>query len=107
MQTLPGGRLNAFCNSAHTDATSDNRFCLYMENGVAKLKKDHEYYDQVQGQMAITRTKWCDFVVYTSLGLNIDRVYFDAEHWKKLRQNYSLYILDIFYLLQLRKNNKF
>ena len=57
-----------------------------MENGVAKLKKDHEYYDQVQGQMAITGTKWYDFVVYTSLGLNIDRMYFDAEHWIKLRQ---------------------
>ena len=73
-------------NVTPTDATSDSRFCLHMENGVAKLKKDHEYYDQVQGQIAITGTKWCDFVVYTSLGLNIDRVYFDAEHWKKLRQ---------------------
>jgi hypothetical protein len=32
-----------------------------------KLKKNHEYYDQVQGQMGLTGTKWCDFVVYTQV----------------------------------------
>ena len=35
--------------------------------------------------MALTGAKWCDFVVYTSRGLNIERIDFDEEHWKKVR----------------------
>ena len=75
------------------DACADKTFCLEItDNGVAKLKKGHEYYDQVQGQMALTGAKWCDFVVYTNLGLNIDRIYFDPNHWKKLREKlHSVY----------------
>ena len=30
-----------------------------------KLKETHQYFAQVQGQMAIGERMWCDFVVYT------------------------------------------
>ena len=65
------------------DACNDKNFFLEM-NDIPKLKTCHEYYDQVQGQMALTVAKWCDFVVYTSLGLSIEQIEFDREHWKKL-----------------------
>ena len=42
-----------------------------------QLKRSHPYYCQVQGQMAITERAWCDFVVYTSKGIAIDRITFD------------------------------
>ena len=91
----PGSEFNV----TPTDATSDNRLCLYMENGVAKLKKDHEYYDQVQGKMVTTETKWCDSVVYTTLGLNIECVYFYAEHWKNKESKQVLkYIINYIFL---------
>ena len=51
-----------------------------------KLKKNHEYYDQVQGQMGLTGTKWCDFVVYTKVGMNVERITFDQDHWQQLRE---------------------
>ena len=35
--------------------------------------------------MALTGAKWCDFVVYTSRGLSIERIHFDEELWKKHR----------------------
>ena len=35
--------------------------------------------------MAITGAKLCDFVVYTNIGLSIERIHFDEEHWKKMR----------------------
>lgn len=36
------------------------------------MKKDHDYYDQVQGQMGPAGAKWCDFVVYTKAGMNTE-----------------------------------
>ena len=66
------------------DACSDSRFYLQMQDNKPKLKKDHEYYDQVQGQMGLTGAKWCNFVVYTKAGMNIDRIPFDDEYWKQL-----------------------
>ena len=67
-----------------TEACSDPHFFLEVVDEKPKLKKNHVYYDQVQGQMAITGTKWCDFVVYTKKGLSIERIQFDEEHWKKM-----------------------
>ena len=36
------------------------------------LKKYHNYYFQVQGQLAITHAKWCDFMVYTLKGFSVE-----------------------------------
>ena len=63
------------------EACSDPSFCLELVNGSPRLKRNHEYYDQIQGQMALTGARWCDFVVYTSRGLNIERIPFDKERW--------------------------
>ena len=46
--------------------------------------EDHEYYDQVQGQMGLTEAKWCDFIAYTKVGMSIERIPFNNSHWKKL-----------------------
>ena len=56
------------------EACSDPHFFLEVVDGKPKLNKKHIYYDQVQGQMTITGTKWCDFVVYTKRGLSIERI---------------------------------
>ena len=49
------------------DAWTDPKFFL-EQTGVleCKLKEDHPYYAQVQGQMAVTGARWCDLNVYTS-----------------------------------------
>ncbi|CAN7943224.1 unnamed protein product [Ixodes hexagonus] len=42
-------------------------FCCEVVDGEVHLKgKKHPYYYQVQGQMAVTGHKWCDFVVWTN-----------------------------------------
>ena len=67
------------------EACSDPNFYLEIKDGIPRLKKSHISYDQVQGQMALTGAKRCDFVVYTSRGLSIERINFDEEHWKRVR----------------------
>jgi len=53
---------------------------LLGENGdEIALKKNHDYYFQVQGQLYTTSAKWCDFVVWAPGFIKITRVYPDKE----------------------------
>ena len=62
-------------------------FCtLNSTSGKLQLKKEHPYHSQVQGQMAITKREWCDFVVYTEKGISIERIHFDKIFWEELLQ---------------------
>jgi len=38
-------------------------FCLVESDAFMHLSKSHAYFYQVQTQMYVTETKWCDFVV--------------------------------------------
>lgn len=57
-------------------------YCDLDVNGKLKLKATHAYYAQVQGQMALGERPWCDFVVFTRKGINIERIYFNRSFWK-------------------------
>ena len=46
------------------------------------LKVTHECYYQVQGQMALTGAKWCDFIIYTKKGVSVQTIRFDEPFWK-------------------------
>ena len=41
--------------------------------------RGHKYYSQVQGLMGVTGARWCDFVVYTSKGMSIERIPFNPQ----------------------------
>ena len=56
-------------------------FCTLDENNSIRLKHNSNYYYQVQGGLAITNRKWCDFVVWTPKGLSIERINADATFW--------------------------
>lgn len=67
------------------------------ESNTIHINKNHTYYNQVQMQLALTCQTWCDFVFYTSKGMVIDRVQFDAVYWEKLQSSilsfYFKYVL--------------
>lgn len=73
------------------DACSDPCFCMEKIGDQCSLKKSHPYYAQVQGQMAITGAKWCDFIVYTNVGMHIQRIQFDSIYWSELRDKLYTY----------------
>ncbi|KAL9967600.1 hypothetical protein ACROYT_G025862 [Oculina patagonica] len=79
------------------DASTDEKFFM-EQTGVAdcKLKEDHPYYAQVQGQMAVTGAQWCDFIVYTSKGIYVQRIPFDPVFWAQLQQKLYSYYFDHF-----------
>lgn len=76
-------------------ALSDIFFCYLDENKKVRLKKNHAYYYQVQGEMAITQRKWCHFIVWTNKGLKFETILYDEELW----ENVMLPKLNTFFLL--------
>ena len=60
---------------------------LELKDGIPCLNRKHLYYAQVQMQMAITKSKDCDFVVWTSKNILILKVAFDQSFWEKLLFN--------------------
>ena len=92
------GLLEVKCPFAHRfetaeEACADDTFCCDIVNGEVKLKRKHKYYLQVQGQMAVTGKKWCDFVIWTLKGMSVERIFFDSELWSRM-----LFSLDSFYI---------
>ena len=59
----------------------DNKFPLELIDGKLQLKQDHDHMIQIQTQMALTCTKWCDYIVYTFPGLHIQRIFFNQNMW--------------------------
>ncbi|XP_049527530.1 uncharacterized protein LOC119459075 [Dermacentor silvarum] len=71
------------------DASKDSKFCCMLKDGQIQLKQDHAYYYQVQGQMATTGHKWCDFVIWTKAQkpnemhhIHVERIFFDQSFWE-------------------------
>ena len=48
--------------------------CLELHQGVPCLKRNHRYYYQVHGELAIMGAAWCDFVVWTKGGIFVERI---------------------------------
>ena len=34
--------------------------------------------------LGLTGAQWCDFIVYTSKVLSVEKIKFDQEHWNRL-----------------------
>ena len=54
---------------------------------VLELSRKHNYFFQVQGQMAITERSWCDYVTWTPMGMSVERISFDKDFWEKVKPN--------------------
>lgn len=66
-------------HDAVTKFRSKSDFCLRSVNDVISLKRNHNYYYQVQGQLMITGASFCDFIVYTPLNIHVETIYPDVS----------------------------
>ncbi|XP_071750617.2 uncharacterized protein LOC139907971 isoform X1 [Centroberyx gerrardi] len=67
--------------------------CQFLDSqcGVLELKKTHAYYWQMQGEMMLTGTEWCDLVVYTDEDILVQRVYRDKAVTKAMKEKLDLF----------------
>ena len=83
----PYGFLEVKCPYSHREKTpveacATSGFCYVVDStGQLRLRDNHKYYAQVQGQMAIGERPWCDFVVFTMKGLSVERISFNLDYW--------------------------
>ena len=56
-----------------------------------KLKEETSWYYQIQGQMGISGIHATDLVIYTSKGILIVRVEFNAEFWQRIVNKLQLF----------------
>ena len=66
------------------ESCKDPNFFLADIDGKIGLKKNHNYYYQVQGAMATLNLQWRDFVVFTNKDLHVQRIYFDNVLWENV-----------------------
>lgn len=78
------------------EACSDQTFFCGEIDGKPKLKENHDYYYQVQGQMGVTKAMWCDFVVYTNAGMSIQRIPFNGQFWGTLKEKLKEYYFQLY-----------
>jgi len=87
------GFLEVECPHAHRNNTPEEAsltsgFCCSLESssdGTQQLilRRNHIYYGQVQGQMAVGDRPWCDFVVYTTNGISVQCIQFVKDYWER------------------------
>lgn len=90
------GLIEVKCPSSAVDMTIEEAIdkvkslCLEKTvDSVIRLKRNHDYYYQVQGQLQICKRSWCDFVVWIlrtkppfTDNMFIERIVRDDEFWK-------------------------
>ena len=60
--------------------------CEKLNNGYIVMKKDHRYYYQVQGQMAVTGILKCYFIAYIYKGIFTLEVEFNSSFWSSVQE---------------------
>lgn len=72
----------------HEQAAEDKDFCLQNMGGQISLKRNHMYFYQVQAQLNISSSEYCDFVVLTQDNtLFIERIVKDADFFQQALEN--------------------
>lgn len=82
----PYGFLEIKCSFKYQDlepkeAAQKPDFWSTINNNEVKLKENHVYYSQVQGQMAVGGRPWCDFCTHTKKGIAVQRIHFNKSLW--------------------------
>ena len=60
--------------SVHTNTKIPTQQVFPILHSELKLQETHNYYYQVQGQMAIWKKQYCDFVCWTTKGIFVQHV---------------------------------
>ena len=69
---------------------------LFEDKDKPRLKRNHNYYYQVQGELAILGVPWSDFAVWPRAGIYVERIEFDRNLWvnemlRELTKFYATY----------------
>ena len=61
-----------------------------------QLKRNHEYYTQIQMQLAVTGLKWCDFFVWCENDHHLETIAFDMNFWQLVKDKSDKFYFEYF-----------
>ncbi|XP_016317187.1 uncharacterized protein LOC107669462 [Sinocyclocheilus anshuiensis] len=70
-------------------------FYLELVDGKVQLKQSHQYYTQVQTQIFVTNSNYCDFVVWTLKDCVILRIDPNPEFWRARLQKAQQFFIAV------------
>lgn len=56
-----------------------------------KLNRNHQYYFQILTQLAVTGLQWCDLYVWCENDYHQERIYFNKDLWKEVKNKDMFY----------------
>jgi putative phage-type endonuclease len=89
----PFGLLEIKCPQA--DSVLEVKYLDHTNQGL-KLHVTHQYYTQVQTQMAITGLHWCDFFVWCTDDSHLETIHFDPIFWQSVKDKVDMFYFDYF-----------
>ena len=75
------------------ECSKDPAFFCALNDDKLSLKINHNYYYQVQGQLAISNRIYCDFVVWTLKGMSVQRIEFNHSLWSNMLSKLNSFYL--------------
>lgn len=90
------GLVEVKCTFTHRHKTpveiaSDNNYNISLEGDKIKLKTNTSWYTQIQTQLGVCQMKYCDFVFFTLKDISIERIYFDEELFKMVKEKSEVF----------------
>ncbi|CAG9773376.1 unnamed protein product [Ceutorhynchus assimilis] len=80
------GVIEVKCPYSIRNLKIDEQYLDYLEEN-GNLKKNHEYYYQIQGLLEMTNRPWCDFVIFTGHDIKIQRIFRNTKFWANMFTN--------------------
>jgi hypothetical protein len=76
----------------------ENVSCLAKDatSGKLYLKKSDKYFTQIQGQMGLTTTNFCEFLIYNGEdNYHKERIMFDPIYWSSVHANLNMFFTEV------------
>jgi len=72
-------------------------FCMTQKDGKWILRRDHAYYYQVQTQLNVCNVVYSDFIVWTEMGIAVERISKDFAFYEAVVEDikYFFYIWSV------------
>ena len=90
------GIIEIKCPYSARNICPENAKLIYLDENRC-LRRNHDYYYQVQALLEITNRLYCDFVIYTFKGIHIERINRDRRFFMniipKLKEFYFFHLL--------------
>lgn len=81
--------------NTHPHKVQDPNFYLKEDNEQFYLCTDHEYYFQIQGQLAVCSMEYCDFICWTTCGLHCERILADNHFFEQVKPALDNFFLSV------------